>query len=86
VQELDTTAARSAAGTKLDPVAAQARAEAYLASTGYQGTVSVHDDTVLVDVTISRHTFLLGLVGASDASVTAHGEARGARGIRGEGD
>ena len=86
VQEIDTPAARRSSGVILDAVAAKAGAENYLATAGYDGTVSVRGNSVRVDVTIRRRMFVLGVVGVSDTSVTAHGEARGARGTLREGN
>lgn len=86
VQALDVTAARSSGGTPLDASAAIERAASYLAQTGYTGTASVQGNQVLVEVTITRQTFLLGLAGLTRITVHGRGEARGLRAVEQEGN
>ena len=80
-QAVDENAARAGDGVHLSPALARQRAENYLATTGYHGTVTIEGDTVLVDVTIDKHLFILGVAGLAHATVTGHGSAHGARGI-----
>lgn len=85
-QAIDEHAARAGEGARIDPAAARRRAETYLASSGHSGTVSVEGDTVLVEVTIERRLFILGLTGLGDVTVRAHGAARSVRGVTQEGN
>jgi len=86
VQALDVAAARSSGGTPLDASAAIERADSYLAQTGYSGAASVRGDQVLVEVTITRKMFLLGLAGIATMTVHGRGEARGVRAVEQEGN
>lgn len=74
-QGINITAARTSRGVVLDPAAAKARADSYLTQTGYRGTASIQGNEVLVEVTITQPTFLLGLAGV--ASITVHGRGEG---------
>lgn len=85
-QALDEDAARAGEGVRLDPASARRRAEDYLAAAGYRGTVSIVGQSVLVEVTIDKHLFILGVVGLADASVTGRGSAHGVRGVTQEGN
>ena len=85
-QALDTAAARTSGGAQLDAPSAIARAESYLAETGYTGSASVQGNDVLVEVTITRRTFLLGLAGVVSMTVHGRGEARGVRAVEQEGN
>ena len=85
-QALDESAARSGDGVHLNPTAARRRAEDYLTSGGFNGTVSVSNDTVVVEVTITQRLFILGVGGLADTTVTARGQARSASGVLKEGD
>ena len=85
-QALDVGAARSSGGTRLDIAAAIADADAYLRTAGYQGSASVRGNDVLVEVTITQRTFLLGLAGLTSVTVHGRGQARAVRGIEREGN
>jgi Flp pilus assembly protein TadG len=85
-QALDVAAARSSSGTPLDASAAIARADSYLSQTGYSGVASVHGNQVLVEVTITQETFLLGLAGIASMTVHGRGEAHGLRAVEQEGN
>ena len=85
-QALDIGAARTSGGTQLDASAAVARAENYLTQTGYDGSASVHGNEVLVEVTIRRHMFLLGLAGLTSMTVHGRGQAHGVRAVEQEGN
>ncbi len=58
-QEVDLVHARSSGEVVLDPTAAEARAQSYLASVGRQGTVVVGRDTVTVTVTVDQPMVIL---------------------------
>ena len=75
-QALNITAARTSGGAPLDAAAAIDRADNYLTQTGYVGTTTVHGNEVLVEVTITQPTFLLGLAGLPATTVHGRGAAR----------
>lgn len=56
---VDTDAYRSTGTPTIDPAAATQRANAYLASQGHQGTITVNATTVTVTVTITVDTRFL---------------------------
>jgi Flp pilus assembly protein TadG len=85
-QALDIAAARGSGTTRLDSATAIADADSYLRTAGYQGSASVDGDSVLVDVTITQRTFLLGLAGLTTVTVHGRGEAHPVRGIDQAGD
>lgn len=58
-QMVDTDAYRSTGTPTIDPAAATQRANAYLASQGHQGTITVNATTVTVTVTITVDTRFL---------------------------
>jgi Flp pilus assembly protein TadG len=80
-EALDLQDLRSAEQIRLDPTAAIARADAYLAAAGYHGTVHAEPDAVTVTVTVRRTTLLLGAVGMHTFTVTESGTAAPIRGI-----
>ncbi|MBW3662722.1 MAG: hypothetical protein KY469_06455 [Actinobacteria bacterium] len=80
-QEVDVDALRSARTPVVEPLAAQAAGEAYLAATGHTGTVVVTADRVEVTVSITTSMALLQLAGISERTVTATGHARIVRGV-----
>jgi Flp pilus assembly protein TadG len=80
-QGINVTAARTSRGVELDPAAAEARAQSYLTQTGYRGTASVQGDEVLVEVTITQRTFLLGLAGVTSITVHGRGDAHPVRAV-----
>ena len=69
----------------LDRAAAQAAAQAYLASAGHRGTINVTGTTVTVTVSFDQPVVLLGLVGLGPAHITEVGSADATAGIRGAG-
>jgi hypothetical protein len=73
-QAVDLTEYRQTGHLRLVPAGAVDAAESYLAAAGATGEVSVQADTVVVTVTATHHTRLLGLVGITD--LTVHAEAR----------
>ncbi len=70
-------AAVGAGGTQvLDATAAQAAARAYLNRHGVAGTVEIENgNRLVVSVTISEPTVLLGMIGVPEWTVTGHGVA-----------
>ena len=80
-QAIDDNAVRSTGEVHLDPDAARRRAQQYLTTTGYDGTVTIDGDLVVVDVTIEQRLYILGFGSRTDTTVTGHGAAHGVRGI-----
>jgi len=80
-QAINIGAARTSGGVQLNAPAAQARAESFLAQTGYHGTASIQGNEVLVEVTITQHTFLLGLAGLPSITVHGRGDAQAVRAV-----
>ena len=79
-------ALRATGETRVDRDRAVAQAEQYLSRSGYEGSAKVEDGAVVVDVTITRRLFILGIAGFSKSSVTGQGRARPVRGVQVEGD
>jgi hypothetical protein len=65
----------------LDPDQARQAALDYLATTGHDGTVDVHDNQVDVTVRITQPMQILGIAGIGSLSVTGHGSARPEHGV-----
>jgi len=80
-QALDTAAYRSTGTVVLDPAAAIAAADAYLAAAGGTNQVSVTGDQVTVTVNLVQHMQLLSMVGINQLTVTGTGVARLERGV-----
>lgn len=70
-QELDEDAVRAGERTRLNGHQAIARADAFLAANGYQGTAAIEGNTVTVNVTARQPMLILGIGGL--AGVTVHG-------------
>ena len=86
VQALAPAAYRSSAEVVLDPAAATAAAQDYLAAAGHTGTVGVDGAEVTVSVGFDQPMALLGIIGIDEISVTGVGRARSVRGVEtGEG-
>ena len=74
-QALDVAAARRGS-TAVDPVAAVTAAQRYLEAAGVPGTVAVVDaQRIRVEVSITRPTVLLGLIGRPEISSTGQADA-----------
>lgn len=82
-QELDLTAYRNGSPARLNPSAARATAERYLASIGVTGTVSATGDVVRVHVDGHQRTQLLNAVGITDITVSGDGQAHPDQGALG---
>ena len=78
---LDVDAVRTGAALVLDPVAARAAAERYLAASGATGFVAVRQGTVSVTVTGTTSTVFLAVIGMNQIHVTGTATSRPARGI-----
>jgi Flp pilus assembly protein TadG len=73
--QLDLTALRVRGQTILDPAAAQAAAQAFLAQANIPGTVIATPTQVTVTVTRSQPTTLLQLIGKTSIAMTATAHA-----------
>jgi hypothetical protein len=85
-QAIDLDTLRATGTAILDPDAARARAEAYLAGSGHQGSVEVDGDTVRVHVEFSQPMLLLNIVGVGPLDINGDGSARAVRGVLTGGD
>ncbi|HPB45728.1 MAG TPA: pilus assembly protein TadG-related protein [Microthrixaceae bacterium] len=80
-QGLDEAGLRATDAAPLDPAAAQARAQRYLAATPYTGNVAVVGDTVSVDVARIQDVSILSLAGVGSSTVTGSGAAIAVRAV-----
>jgi hypothetical protein len=85
-QQIDLAVYRTTGALQLDPQQAQAAAQRLLAADNATGTVTVDANTVIVTVTATEHTQLLGLVGITTLTVTATGKAVPQSGVNGPGN
>jgi Flp pilus assembly protein TadG len=69
-QALDVGSFRDNNTTRLDPTAATARADTFLAQAGYSGTVAVAADRVTVTITTRVSMVILGAVGVGPRTIT----------------
>ena len=79
-QEIDGTAVRLG-DTSLDPGAAEAAAEAYLAANGHTGWADATAEEVTVTVTVQVDMQLLSAIGVGSKTVTGVGRSRLVRGV-----
>lgn len=80
-QAIDPAVYRNTGEMRLDPVHAIADAQSYLTSVDAAGTAAVSGNTVIVTVTATRSTQLLGLVGIPSLTVHGTGSAHPQRGV-----
>lgn len=80
-QAVDLDALRATGAVQLDPAAATALAELYLAGTGHRGTVRVDGDVVCVTVSFHQPMAILGAVGVGPLEINGEGEARAVSGV-----
>ena len=80
-QAIDMDVLRSTGTVQLDPDAARDRAEAYLATTGDDGTVEVDGDAVRVHVRFEQPMLILSVVGVGPLRIEGDGTARAVRGV-----
>ncbi|MFF0220102.1 pilus assembly protein TadG-related protein [Streptomyces vinaceus] len=77
-QAIDPAAAITGTAVRLDPAAAQAAAQAYLARAGTQGSAALSADGTQLTVTVhdTYPTKFLAIAGIGSMDVTGHGSAR----------
>ncbi|MFD9338632.1 pilus assembly protein TadG-related protein [Streptomyces sp. NPDC060028] len=82
-QAIDPASAVNGVGIQVDPEAAQAAAQAYLARAGSQGSTSLSADRTQLTVTVrgAYATKFLSIVGVGSMEVTGHGTARLLHGV-----
>lgn len=80
-QAVDLDALRATGAVQLEPAAAAALAESYLAEAGRGGTVQVDGDTVRVSVSFRQPMVILSAVGVGPLEIKGRGEARAVRGV-----
>jgi hypothetical protein len=80
-QAVDLAAYRANGPLILEPDQARRAALDYLASTGHDGTVDVHDNQVDVTVHVTQPMQILGIAGIGNLTVTGHGSARPEHGV-----
>jgi hypothetical protein len=77
-QEIDLDVLRSTGEVVLDPTAAMAAGEEYLASVGAEGSISIEGDSAVVTVTVVQPMHILPLpdrtVRATEAATAEEGE------------
>ena len=78
-------ASRDATGATVDPNAAVAAADAYLASTGHQGQVSVNGTVVTVTVSFDKPLLILSVAGVGSVHVVETASSDAVAGISGAG-
>jgi hypothetical protein len=81
-QAIDLAAYRTTGTLRLLPAQAAAQAQSYLNSVGVTGTVTVTDTTVTAEVTATRTTQLLGLIGITELTVHGSASAQPHSGVR----
>lgn len=80
-QAINLASYRAGEPLTLDADQARQAALAYLATTGHDGTVEVHDNQVDVTVHITQPMQILGIGGVGSLTVTGHGTARPEHGV-----
>jgi hypothetical protein len=79
-QALNIEAFRTTGQAVLNPPAAKAAADAYLATAGDTGTVSVNGQVVTVTVTRPQHTEILSIIGIDTMTATGTASATAEQG------
>lgn len=80
-EALALSAYRASGDLTLDPDAAAAAAQGFLAATGHRGTVSVDGSDVTVSLSFDQPMSLLRIIGIDSVNVQGRGLARAVRGI-----
>ena len=80
-EALAPSAYRTSGDLVLDPDAAAAAAQSFLAATGHSGSVSVDGNQVLVTLNFDQPMSLLRIIGIDSVNVQGRGQARSVRGI-----
>jgi len=79
--QIDLDYLRATGITRLDPVAAQSAAAAWIAAAGIEGSASATVEEVAVTVTVDHPTEILGLIGIETITVDADATARPRTGV-----
>jgi len=80
-QQINLAVFRSDGQVILDPARATQAAQAYLATTGHAGTVTVEGDRVQVAVRITQPMQILEVAGIGNLTVVGHGAATAEEGV-----
>lgn len=72
---------RTSGSLDLDPAAADAAAQGFLAATGHSGRVTVTGNDVTVTLNFDQPMSLLRIIGIDAVNVSGRGQARSVRGI-----
>ena len=80
-EALAPSAYRSSGDLVLDPDAAAAAAQGFLAATGHSGTITIDGNEVLVTLNFDQPMSLLRIIGIDSVNVQGRGQARSVRGI-----
>jgi hypothetical protein len=84
-QAIDAAGAIQGEAPRLDPARAVRVAQAHLDAAGVDGAIRLSGPATLrVEVTITRPTVFLGLIGIDTVTAQGHATARVVRGVRGE--
>ena len=72
---------RTSGSLDLDPAAADAAAQSYLAAAGHSGIVTVNGNDVTVTLNFDQPMSLLRIIGIDAVNVSGRGQAHSVRGI-----
>ena len=72
---------RTSGSLDLDPAAADAAAQSYLAAAGHSGNVTVNGNDVTVTLNFDQPMSLLRIIGIDAVNVSGRGQAHSVRGI-----
>ena len=72
---------RTSGSLDLDPAAADAAAQSYLAAAGHSGSVTVAGNDVTVTLSFDQPMSLLRIIGIDAVNVSGRGQAHSVRGI-----
>lgn len=82
-QAIDVSTVLAAGGTQLDPAAATARAQQFLATNGWAGAVTADTQSVTVTVTLHRSMTFLQTFGLGDRTISGTATVRPQTGLAG---
>lgn len=82
-QAIDISTVLGAGGTQLDPAAATARAQQFLATNGWAGTVTADTQSITVTVTLHRSMTFLQTFGLGERTINGTATARPQTGFAG---
>ena len=83
-QQIDGGFAIPGYGVRLDPDAAKAATDAYLAGSGLEGSSEVAENTITVETRATYEPIFLSVIAISDLPVTGRAKTRVTRVFRGE--